>query len=122
MIDQPWGEKVERIIRLCAQSQMPVGVEEDVKPDGVDAILELGDIPMEKIGDVYDLDLTITLRFSTAKKNWKMFLSRLAILTQKLCADTFQLVDGWVREDNESDLIYIGTILVKGRVNGDILV
>ena len=122
MVDKNWTDKVESIIKICAQAQLPVNVEEDTKPDGIDGYLELGDIPLEKMGDVYDLDLTINLKFSASKNIWKPLLHKLMILTERLTADTYRLVGGWVREDDDSKIVYNGTIIIKGRINSDILV
>ena len=122
MIDLKWISKVESIIKLCAQAKMPVQVEKDTEPTGIDGQMNLGDIPMEKTGDVYDVELEVNLVFSTSRNDWKVLLSRISLLTQKLSNDQLHIIDGWTRIEDESKLIYSGNIIIKGILNPDILV
>lgn len=122
MIDKGFIDKVNSIKKICAESKLPVSIEVDNTPDGIDGEIILGDIPFEKTGDVYDMDFNIITRFSAPKSKWKEFLKRLEILSQKLCRDTRHTFEGWSKEDDESKLIYSGLVIVKGIMNPDLLV
>ncbi len=123
MIDRnmTWIQKVNEIKQLCAEAKLPVDVEVDKTPQGIDAKLELGDIPFEKTGDVFDVNFNVNLILKVNKEKWAELLARMMLLSQKLCRDETRTFAGWVRVDDESDLIYQGTIVIKGLVNSDLL-
>lgn len=122
MISKSWITQIETIKNICAGVKMPVSVEVDNTPDGIDGELILGDIPMVKQGDVSDVNFNITLRYSTPISNWAELISRLSILSQPLLDDQKHIFTGWVKEDNDSKLIYNGLIILKSRMNKDLLV
>ncbi len=101
---------------------MPVSVEVDNTPDGIDGELVLGNIPFEKTGDVYEINFEIGLTYSTSKANYQELLARLMLLSQKLCRDTHHTFGGWVKEEDSSKIIYNGLVTIKGRINPDLLV
>jgi hypothetical protein len=123
MIDRntSWVNKVNEIKKICASASLPIDVEKDTSPYGIDAVMELDDIPFEKTGDVYDVDFNIHLEYSITKNKWAELLSKLQVLSQKLAVDTTHTFTGWERIDDDSKLIYEGTVIIKGLVNPDIL-
>lgn len=119
MISRSWLTQIDTIKQICASVKMPVDVEIDKTPDGIDGEMILGDIPFVKQGDVFDVDFTVTLKYSTPKSNWAELISRLSILSQPLTYDQNHIFGGWVKEDDESNIIYSGVIVLKSRMNKD---
>ena len=121
MIDKGFIDKVVSVQKLCAEAKLPVSVEVDNTPDGIDGEIILGNIPFEKFGDTYNADFEIGLRYSASKSQWKEFIKRLEILSQKLCKDTHQTFAGWEREEDDSKIVYVGLVNVKVHINPDVL-
>jgi hypothetical protein len=121
MIDKKLVKKINDIRSVCASVKMPVNVEADSSPDGIDGLLILGDLSFEKFGDVYDVSFNVTIQYSTAKANWEMFLEKIGLLSQKLGNDKRYVITGWTKQDDESKLIYTCGIICKGSINSDLL-
>lgn len=119
MIDKKLVQKIDDVRQKCASVKMPVDVETDNTPDGIDGVLIMGDIGFTGGSDVYDIDFVITLRYSTAKSNWKEFLERIGLLSQKLVNEQRYMCTGWTKTDDISKLIYSCNINLKGRINAD---
>jgi len=115
-----WVQKVNEVRKICAGCSLPVDVEKDASPFGIDGVLELGSILFEKTGDVYDVDFEINLKYSTSKERWEDLLKRLSDLAQKLDTNIYTL-SGWERVDDDSKLIYTGVVIIKGMINSDLL-
>ena len=122
MKDKNWIQKITEIKQVCVNAGLPIEVEKDNNPYGIDAILMLGDIPFTKTGDLYTIDLEVNIIFSVPEKNWNELVERLMLLSQKLANDTKYIFNGWTRiEDSEAKLKYQGNIRIPGRINADLL-
>jgi len=122
MKDKNWIQKITEIKQVCVNAGLPIEVEKDNNPYGIDAILMLGDIPFTKTGDLYTIDLEVNIIFSVPEKNWNELVERLMLLSQKLANDTKYIFNGWTRiEDSEAKLRYQGNIRIPGRINADLL-
>ena len=122
MVDRKWVEKINEIKQICTDASLPIDVEIDSNPYGIDAVLQLGDIPFTKDGDLYTIDFEVNLIFSVSEKNWNVLIERLELLSQKLSNDQRFIFNGWTRIlDRESKLEYQGTIRIPGRVNTDLI-
>ncbi len=106
-----WTEQVDEIRAIGSAIGVSFGVEEDKSSrGGLDAKLILGDIPVVKGGNTYTINLGITMELSIPKDQWRTLLEKMNILSQKLSDDTNWLFDGWVRIEDDSNIIYQGSI------------
>lgn len=123
MIDQNigWVQKVNEIKKICADASLPLDVEVDKTPYGIDGIIELGDVDFEKDGDVYNTDFAVLITLKINKSKWQELLSRMMLLSQKLSVTQRFTIQNWLRIADDSDLIYQCTVIIKGMVNSDLL-
>lgn len=116
-----WVQKVNEIKKLCAEAKLPIDVLKDSNPHGIDAQLDLSDIEFIKTGDVFEANFFIILRFSINKDKWAELLTRIMLLSEKMSDNVVHTFDGWKRIDSDSDLIYEGTVIIKGLMNPQLL-
>ena len=122
MKDKNWLEKINEIKKICIDAGLPIDVEKDSNPFGIDAILKLGDISFTVDSNFYIISLEVNIIVSVPEKNWQVLIERLMLLSQKLGKDVRYLLDGWARiEDDESNIKYQGNIKIPGRINADLL-
>lgn len=116
-----WIQKINEIKQVCASAQLPIDVEVDKSPHGIDGRMVLGDLDFEKTGDVFDIDFSVHLVFSINKEKWQELLQRIMLLTVKLSDNGKYTFSDWTRVDDDTNLVYRGTVIIKGMVNPTLL-
>ena len=117
MISTKWNKSIDEILDLCIKSGLPVEVEKDTKSQGIDGVFSFGAIPIEPEGNVGSANFEMILRYSTPKKNWRNLLEKMEILTQNLGYSNRFVFLGWTPEDDDSNMVYFGTIFFKSIIS-----
>ena len=102
---------------ISTSVKLPVEIEQDKTAFGIDGKIILGDIPVVRHDNFYDMDFNIILQYSTTKENVLSLMNKLHILSELFVEDKRLLFDGWVKVDDESKIIYQGTIVYKNIVS-----
>jgi len=121
MISETWLNEINHIQKICLGVGIPINVENDTNPMGIDGIIELGDIQVLRTGDVCESRFDMNIKLSIQKNKYNEIIIKMMMLSQALTDDNHTLFNGWAKEDNESLLIYNGNITVIGILNNDIL-
>lgn len=117
MITRNWLKYIQELKTICTSCGLPVEVEIDSNPHGIDGLIEFGDIPLTREDScVNEYDFNLLLIYSVPKTQYVKLIEKLMILTEKLTDDTRFIFTGWVKIDDESKLIYNGNIAFRGVV------
>ncbi len=117
MILHEFSEIVADLQQISASVKLPIGIEVDRTNLGIDSKMILGDIPVVRHDNFYDMDFNIVLQYGTTKENVLSLMNKLHILSQKFSEDKRFLFDGWIKLDDESKIIYQGNIIYKNIIS-----
>ena len=99
-----WIDLITEIKKFFNEVGLPVNVEEDINSKGsVDVQLIFSDIPIEKHGNTYDMNMQLIARIKSTKKNWKPLIEKLQALSERFSNDTKFLFGGWIRINDDRE-------------------
>ncbi len=116
MILRDLNEIIDEIKKISVKAGLPVEVEEDKTTFGIDAKILLDNMPIVRHDNFYDMDFRVVLQYSTSKKNYKQLLYRIKLASEGMADDTKFLFDGWIKIEDDSNIIYQANIIYKNMV------
>lgn len=122
MISNDFIKNINEVKQIMAGAGIAVSIEDDKNTIGlIDGFITLGDMRLERSGDINLNTFEVTVQLEAPKKNWYEMVSKLMILTQKFGKDNNYIFDGFVKVADTSKLIYTGQINFRGYSNEAVL-